>query len=72
MPKSVGTEQYTPWCVVVRPMYYRHNPPKHVLRQGKRAVVGYRLRLLDEELRGLSGNAEVFRRICGADQIIAD
>lgn len=72
VPKSVGTEQYTPWCVVVRPMYYRHNPPKHVLRQGKRAVVGYRLRLLDEELRGLSGNAEVFRRICGADQIIAD
>ena len=53
-------------------LYYHHNPPEHVLRQGKRAVVGYVLRLLDEELRGLSGNAEVFRRICGADQIIAD
>lgn len=70
VPTSVGTKQYTPWCDVVRPMYSRHNPPEHVLRQGKRAVVGYRLRLLDEELRGLSGNAEVFRKICGADQII--
>ena len=70
VPQSVGTRQYTPWCNVVRPMYSRHNPPAHVLGQGKRAVVGYRLRLLDEELRGLSGNAEVFRRICGAGQII--
>jgi hypothetical protein len=67
---TVGTEQYTPWCDMVRPMYSRHNPPEHVRRQGKRAVVGYRLRLLDEELRGLPGNAEVFKKICGADQII--
>ena len=71
VPQSVGTRQHTPWCNVVRPMYSRHNPPTHVLRQGKRAVVGYRLRHLEEELRGLSGSADVFKRICGAGQIIA-
>lgn len=70
VPTSVGNRQHTPWCAVVRPMYYRHNAPEHVRRQGKRAVVAYVLRLLDEDLRGLSGNAEVFRRICGADQVI--
>ena len=70
VPTSVGNRQHTPWCAVVRPMYWRHNAPEHVRRQGKRAVVAYVLRLLDEELRGLSGNAEVFRKVCGADQVI--